>query len=524
MSGFLTKPLGAALTIAIAVLGAAVAGAVLFTSSRATEVNLTTAQLVPADAGFYFALNTDLSSEQWISTFNLIKKLGNEDPEGELREGAEESGVDWENDVAPFLGGNAAVYVRGIDLMNFDFSGAVIFRAKNAGRVMQVLEDQAGVWDEHTYSGVEYLELGLMGYAARLDEHVVIAYDEASLFEVIDVHTGKTPSLAGVEDFQRLRDELTKNFLGFMYMSSENMLGDFWLDDPLIRAALEESGTSDLVLKPAAWVLGANKAGFEFQAASIGDAGVVSPMLAPRQSRFASLVPGTTAVFFSTTGLAQTWEAVVDQARDQIDDAIAEGSEGEYRSLDEALREAGSELGVDSVEDVIRLFRGELAVTLWFPTGDEDEPEGALLAEVNEAEARPILEAIVRKNSVGQPETRQVGGVEMTVAMDDEGEPLAYAFKEDYVVIGTVAGVEAVLLLGNEPPLSALNRYRETVDAMPTGLGSFMYLNMSTVLSLATGGVLPELDDAEKAMQGLILNVVDERGVVRASGVLTIGD
>ncbi|HMO97037.1 MAG TPA: hypothetical protein PKD27_13040, partial [Tepidiformaceae bacterium] len=82
MSGFLTKPVGTALTIGIAVLGAAVAGAILFTSSRASEVNLTTAQLVPADAGLYFALNTDLSSDQWVATFNLIKKLGNDDPEG----------------------------------------------------------------------------------------------------------------------------------------------------------------------------------------------------------------------------------------------------------------------------------------------------------------------------------------------------------------------------------------------------------------------------------------------------------
>jgi hypothetical protein len=417
------------------------------------------------------------------------------------------------------------VYIRGIDVMNFDFSGSVIFRAKDAARVMQVLEDEAGIWDEHTYSGVEYLELGLTGYAARLDDHVVIAYDEASLFEVIDVHTGKTPSLAGVEDFQRLRDELTKNFLAFMYLSSENMLGDFWLDDPVIRAALEESGAGDLVLKPAAWVLGANKSGFEFQAASIGDSGIVSPMLAPRESRFVNLVPATTAVFFTTTGLAQTWDAAIGQAGDQIDDAIAEATGGEYRSLAEALREAGGELGVDNVEDIIRLFRGEMAVAVWFPTGDEDEPEGALLAEVNESEARPLLEAIVRKHGDGAPETRQVGGVQMTIAYnDDDGEPLAYAFKDDYMVIGTVAGVEGILSLGNEPTLASLNRYSETVGAMPTSLGSFVYLNMSNVLSLASGGVLPELDDAEKAMRGLILNMVDERGVVRASGVLTIGE
>ncbi len=524
MSGFLTKPVGAALTIGIAVLGAAVAGAILFTSSRASEVNLTTAQLVPADAGLYFALNTDLSSDQWVATFNLIKKLGNDDPEGELRDGAEEGGVDWEKDVAPFLGGNAAVYVRGVDIMNFDFSGSVIFRAKDARRVMEVIEEQAGVWDEQTYSGVEYVELGIMGCAARLADHVVIAYDEASLFEVIDVHTGKTPSLAGVEDFQRLRDELTKNFLAFVYVSSENMLGDFWLDDPVIRTALEESGSGDLVLKPSAWVLGASKSGFEFQAASVADPGVVSPMLAPRESRFASMVPGSTAMFFSTFGLAQTWEAAVGQARDQIDDAIAESTDGAYRSLDELLREGGEAWGIGSAEEVIKLFRGELAIAFSFPTFDEDEPEFVLLAEVDETEARRILESIVREIGVGTPETRTVGGVEMTIAYDEDGEPLAYAFRDGYVIIGTVPGVEGVLTLESAQSLAASARYRDTVAAMPTALGSYGYLDMTTVLRLASGGIMPELDQAERVMQGLILNIVDERGVVRWSGVLTIGD
>lgn len=524
MPGILTKPLGAALTIGIAVVGAAVAGAILFTSSRADEVNLTTAQLVPADAGFYFALNTDLSSDQWVSTFNLIEKLGQEDPQGELQEGAEESGIDWENDVAPFLGGNAAIYIRGVDVMNFDFSGSVIFRAHDAERVMEILEEQAGIWDQHTYEGIEYLELGLDGFAARLDEHVVIAYDEASLFEVMDVHLGKTGSLSGVEEFQQLRDELTKNFIAFAYISSENMLGEFWLDDPVVRAALEESGTGEMVFRPAAWVFGATDAGFEGQAASLGDSDAISPLLQPRESRFANLVPAHSALFFNTTHIAQTWEQVVDGARDQIDDAVAESSGGQYTSLDEVLREGGEEIGLESVEEVIALFTGETALAVWFPTGVSEEAEGVLLAETDVAAARAVIDTVIAEVAVGTPEVREIGGVQVTIAVDEDGEPLAFATKDDYVLIGTPGAVEAVLTLGSEPPLGTINRYRDTVDAMPTSLGSFMYMNVATMLRLEEAGVVPELDDAERVLQGLILNMVDERGVVRASGVLTIGE
>ena len=522
MPGILTKPLGAALTIGLAVVGAAVAGAILFTSGRASEVNLTTAKLVPADAGLYFALNTDLSSEQWVATFDLITRLGQENPRDELEDGAEEVGVDWENDVAPFLGGNAAVYVRGVDLVNFDFSGSVIFRANDAERVMEILEEQAGIWDEHSYEGVEYLELGLDGFAARLEEHIVIAYDEASLFEVIDVHRGETPSLAGVDEFQRLRDELTKNFLGFVYFSSENMLGDFWLDDPVIRAALEESGTGDMVFRPAAWVFGANDSGFQFQAASVGEAGVVSPMLAPRESRFVDLVPADSAIFFSVASVAETWDAAISGSRDRIDQAIAENSYGEYQSLDELLEEGGRELGLGSLEEVVQLFTGETAMAFWFPTGDEDEPEFVLLAETNVDDARNVIESIVATAGVGTPETRTINGVEVTIAVDEDGEPLAYAFKDDYMLLGSEAGIEAVLSLNGGPSLGSDGRFTDTVDAMPSTLGAFVYLNMATMLRLAEGGVVPELDEVDEALKGLILNAVDERGVVRASGVLTI--
>jgi hypothetical protein len=522
--GFLTKPYGAALTIGIAVIGAAVAGVVLFSSGRATEVELTTAQLVPADAGMYFALNTDLASEQWVATFNLVEKLGTEDPEGELQDGADEAGVDWENDVAPFLGGDAAVYVRGVDVMNFDFSGSVIFRTTDPERVMEILEEQIGAWDFHTYEGIEYIELGLEGFAAQLGDHVVVAYDQASLFEVIDVHLGETESLATVSEFQQLRDELTKNFLGFVYFSSENLMGDFWLDDPVIRAAIDQSGTGDMVFRPAAWVIGANSDGFEFQAASLGDAGVVSPMLESRTSKFAELVPADAAMFFSTTKFAQTWEQAVENARDQIDEAIRESSAGEFDSLDEALQEAASEWDVESVEDVIALFAGETAVAAWFPNGSTEEPAVVLLAEMDETEARPILQSIIESESTTTPETQTIGGVEVTVATDMDGEEVVFAFKDGYLIIGTLSGVTGVLELGSGPALSSSSRYSETVDAMPTSLGSFAFFDMAALLRLEEAGIVPELDEAEEALRGAIINMVEERGVVQFSGVLTIGD
>jgi hypothetical protein len=243
-------------------------------------------------------------------------------------------------------------------------------------------------------------------------------------------------------------------------------------------------------------------------------------MVAPRESKLIKYVPADTAMFFSTVDIAETWDAVMASARDDIDKAIRE--EGEYDSLDEALREAGRELGINSLEDVIKLFQGETAVAVWFPERDEDNAEGLLIAEVDEAKATDLLKKMVNSNiTVSRPRTETVANKEMTIFRDEVRDESAYAFLDGNLLLGTPAALRTVLEQ-KETPLSELRRYRDSVEQMPTALGTYGYFNLGTLLRLAEGGVPADLDEVEKALSGLIINVVDERGVVRLSGVLTI--
>lgn len=514
------KTMGLVITGGLVAVAAIVGGAIWFTSSRATEVNLTTASLVPEDAGFYLALNTDLTSSQWVSAFNLAERLGAEDPEQELKDTVDDEGIDWDDEIAPFLGGNAAVYVKAFDVYNFGFEGAVIVRCNDAEAALDVLDDEVGLGDEDEYEGIEYYDAD-GAYVAVIGDHLVIAFDEDSLEAVIDVHNGERDSLASTSDFQRLRDELTRNFLAFAYVDADGLFGDLFLEDPYIKAALEDSGSGDLVLEPTAWVLGAAGDGFEFQAASVGKAGAVAPMLAPRESQLIKFVPASASLFFSTVDIAGTWDRVLAEARPEIDDAIRE--EGEYDSLDEALREAGREIGIESIEDLVRLLDGETVVAAWFPGGDEDDAEVALLAQVDEGKARDLLEDIVANQSSRPAKKETVNGHEMTAFEDEDGEELAYAFLEGNLVFGTRKAVEEVL--ENEgPPLGDSREYRHAVEQMPSALGTYLYFDLATLLRLAEEGVPPELDEAEEALEGLIINAVDERGVVRLSGILTIAE
>src|SRR4051794_12911685 len=92
-------------TALLAIVAAGVAGVVLTRSGSASGVDLTSANLVPANAAIYVAINTDLTSSQWLSGFRLVQQLGQNNPNSKLKSSASDGGVNWDAEVAPFLGG-----------------------------------------------------------------------------------------------------------------------------------------------------------------------------------------------------------------------------------------------------------------------------------------------------------------------------------------------------------------------------------------------------------------------------------
>ncbi len=523
MSTLPQRQVGLMVTAALAVVGAIVAGAILFTSGTASDVELTTARLVPEDASFYFALNTDLSSDQWVAAFKLIERLGQDDPQGKLEDSANDAGVDWESEVVPFLGGDAAFFLRSASVSFTDVDGALIIKCTNAKDAFKVIRDQSGFdFDKEDYDGQEYYAADGL-FAVILGKHLVLATSEEVLFEVIDTSKGKNKNLTDVQDFKTLRDELSKNFLAFFYIDSGSLFGDF-LDSGggIMRTALEEAGVADIALKPHAFAFGAKKNSFEAQSASLGKPGAVGPLTQPRDSRFAKVVPGETAFFFSTQNLAQTYDAIVKAAGKEINEAIREQSE--FDSLDDALQSAGKELGLKSAKDIIVQLTGETAIAVWFPAEDSDEPEVAFLAEVqNESAARTIIEKMVASNARSNPKKSTIKGIDVVTFKAEDGEDVAYGFTSGYLVIGTPAALKAILD-PDGPRLSETKTYSETVAAMPTKLGTFAYFDVATLVRLPEAGLPAQLDEAEKAFKGAIINFVNEREVVRSSAVITIAE
>lgn len=528
-------------TFLLAVVGSAVAGVVLFTSSRAEEVDLTTAGFVPADATFYVALNTDLTSAPWVRAFDLVERMGRDDPEGDLRDSVEgEGGVDWDDDVAPFLGGNASIFGNGFDWESDAFIGGVVIKAKDADRAADVILRQANdPVTEGEYAGVPFRRFDDVGavYLAVLDGHVVVTPNFASLRAVVDVQNGHGPALADDADFVRLRDELTGSFLGFVYVRP----------DRLISEAFAGFGLTDVrdlgpaaAGAPLAAVVGAAGDAFAFQAASVST-GEAPAMLAPRTSRFAPMLPADTMVFASTFGAGPAWATAIEAAGPAITSMsldlfspypLAGGDpapemEAYCDEYPELCEEGGEpfalpfdaeaiEAGLAGVAELFALMDGEVAAGVW--PGDQQEGNVIFLAEISDGgRAIAVLDELVAHWAMLPVEPVTIAGEDARIA---DGW-FAYGVTDDYLFFGNPDAVEAVLA-GVALPLTGSASYARAVDQMPNALGSYVFLNLFALVRADAGGLVPELDAAMAALDGLIINAVAERGVVRVTGVLTI--
>ena len=227
------------LTVSAALVAVAVAtvAAVLVTSAQGGGNEARSAELVPADAPVFMTLNTDLTSDEWIATFRLIERMGIENPEQELRDSfeGEDGDLNWEEDVAPVLGGDIGIFVRAIDISGEQFDGAIIVRPADLTATKAIIEKGLDTLTAGEYEGVAY-QTDEEGALAEIGEFIVLAASEEVLRDVIDVHRGAAPSLADADAFKELRSELPDDFLALIF-TGRDALDMLAAANPMFTAA-----------------------------------------------------------------------------------------------------------------------------------------------------------------------------------------------------------------------------------------------------------------------------------------------
>ncbi|MFN0096752.1 MAG: DUF3352 domain-containing protein [Dehalococcoidia bacterium] len=573
-------------------------------SSKATDVSLTSAALVPDDAVVFVGFNTDLKSSQWAASFDLAEKLGLPDPRESIK-GLVESGqavapaknfhtegnpatyagvharvvadlgygesmrvvtgslapsnandyvgfeiynergdkfdkgerippgtkvrlrklgpggstgylvagLSWEDDVEPFLGGDAAFFVRSVDKVSLspgldDVRGGVIFRADNPGeawkRVNTLAADSA---TEEEYEGVSYLKTET-GFAARIDQHIVFATDLSSMHAVIDAHKGKRNALAESRDFQSLRDRLTTNFLTFVYVDAKAIAANPAFNDPTISGLVDTVEDRSVNLRPFAVVLGAKQGSFEIaQAAIAGGPAEGGPALQPRLSRFVSLVPIETMMFASTTGIKESWKDIPEDDRGVADMLWGQGLTLPSRT---------------EINKLVDLMTGEVAFASWFARGQASSPRALILAEVADlSAAAPLLDEMAAAAG-GTSRTEQVGAFTMRIQKPLSGSEIAFAVGPDFVAIGSPEGVRQSLAK-DKPSLGQLGAYTRAVSATNAPLGSYFFMNLDALSRLSgADGFASMATGFADPFEAMLINAVVDGDTIRTSGVMTI--
>ena len=436
-----------------------------------------------------------------MGPFDETEDAGAEDPLAQLRELlATEAGIDWDEEVEPFLGGAAVLFVSSLDAADDEGpAGAVIFRANDARAAEAViLNRRSDGFEAREYRDTSYKVMEEGGVLAVIGDHFVYAADEPTLHAIVDTHLGDMRALADADDFRRLRNALEGDALAFVYIQPANVV-----DEALEASGAEDArgeepdilaivGLDQLFAEPIGIVVKTDEDSFRVQAAMLGDPGPLVPLLRPRDSRFAAMVPAETAVFVSVYDVA----GVVDEAF---------GDTGLAARLRDAVLESADEEGeLGLVEDVLSLFEGELAFALW-PSGDLDDFGFVLLAEVdNEDYARELLE-------------------ELFAEALDAGEVIL-SVEDGIAAVGPSAAAIEAVLDGNGPSLAGSEHFAATVSTLDKGLATFAYVDISGLLASTVDEL--EAVDLEGVTLGLIVNLFweDDRMQIEAAFASDAGD
>jgi hypothetical protein len=479
-----------------------------------------TASLVPADASVYVSVSTDPASRQWIQFSRLLDRLGVEDRLRDVRDdGLLFADIDWDEDLAPYLGGEATFALTGTGGDSPEV--LVVVSTRDGGRAWdhatRLLDDRA---DENgtrplsrTYRGVTvrtYAEAGEELWIARRDRYLLFGSDAAQAEQVIDLASGKGQALAGLERFRAARGAVNADALFFVY-ANPRALGDGAAGLGAVLPALAgvpASGGADALQAAGldnaavAFALTAEKTGLrmEWQAVGLDTARMpVKLTAAPDESRLAKRAPADTLLFVAGADL---YGSVIRGALESFE-RLGSG-QGPFGSggLEELRAELRRELGFDVEKELIARLTGEYALAIGAEDVDQDSVWLLAMSGVDDAAA--VKRAMEKLDAYGRREGRRVstsaaGNLQIVESRARNSGPDVYAYTVagDELIAGSNAATVRLALSGKS--LADEAEYREAMAALPDGRALTLFVNLTRLVAMAR----EPLDAAGPEWQGL---------------------
>jgi hypothetical protein len=379
------------------------------------------ADVAPATAALFLALNTDFEGDQWQTAVDLVDRFpaGREALDTFRQDLEEQEDVDFEQDVRPALGPEVALVLLGFE----DEDAVLMTQPEDEEKLQALVEKSEGA------------------VAEEIDGWWVVAESQEILDRFKDARGDD--SLADTEAFDRTTGALPDETLATLYVNGEQLT-------PL----LEASGTSEEEMAALECSLGdagipsmAFSLGAEDDGARLSGAIRAQNLAVPEEggAELAGEVAGGALVFASFRGLG-------DQLRGTLR-CLREADE----EFNEQLGQAELFLGVSVEEDILPLFEEETAIVVYPPSEDAaaeatelpfEIPTAALVTQVeDEAEALETADELAEQAASladgAEVEELDIGGVEARRVETGEVDVYYAAFDGKLVVATNEEGIEA---------------------------------------------------------------------------------
>ncbi|MGH2401118.1 MAG: DUF3352 domain-containing protein, partial [Candidatus Limnocylindria bacterium] len=396
--------------------------------------------------------------------------------------GATDLGIDYEEQVKPWLGNQVAIASWPSEADAVDPTAVLIAEVKDRALAEtsvaeMVSEGGAGVTAQ-AYEGVD-IQVADGGAYAFVDEMLVVGESGAGIEAVVDAEGG-AGALAERADFRATMADLPADHLASVFVDLA-AIGEA-TDTAQQLSALSTAGAALVAERDGLRLSGSAPFNVE-DAASSGTAGFG---LGGEPSSLVEWMPEDSVAEVVVFGLRQTLEDAEAAAG-----GLPEGQEI-TSALDTIRTIAAFGLGIDLDADVLPMLDREVAIAISGLEGDL--PRGQLLLRPEDPEAaEAALDRIVeRLGATGATtSTETVAGAEITVLAIPQAGEVAYAVRDGIIILGlgTDSVASALQAHADGQALAGTPGYVKAFEVAGERAGNEMFVDIGAAVELMGDGL-----------------------------------
>jgi hypothetical protein len=480
------------------------------------------ASLVPATAPVYAEATLQPNGKVGADLDAALKKiLRTDDPGAKIQKALDDSGrtdgVNYKDDIEPWLGDRAGIAVTAIHGSNADF--VAVINSKDDGKASEALAKTKGDIVKRSYKGVDYRFDRKDSTAAGVFDHSVVVGTEPGFKSAVDASKGD--SLADSNGLRGVRSKVAQERIGLLYLDVDGLLRAVSASagsQPEVGAVLQS--LSAAVPKTIGAALQAQPDALKIDGVSLG-----TPKTGASGASGADMVAGLPgdswlALGFGKSG--QTLEGVLD--------AIGKSGGITGVGVNALLGQFQQQTGLDLRRDVLS-WMGDAGVFVG-GSGSADLRGGLVIKTSDAAKTKRVI-AVLRRLAAQQ------GGASVS-ALRFQGVDEGFTVRPDSgprVDVG-LAGDKFIVSVGDfrafkeaispSPALGTAPAFTDAAGKLGDGLRPSFYLDFQQVVSLISGFVgneatfqkaKPYLD----TFGAIVAGAKDEGdGVTRARFVVTL--